>query len=123
MVDYLAHYAPVLNKAVEICNQLIAFFTSEQATKGDRLAKAALETENVRDGVLIRMTTPRYLAPDAFRSVTDFMAFYDNHATNDYGVSLPADKLAVRDRLLEAWIQEVVRPLVKLMNQVEEEVS
>ena len=123
MVDYLAHYAPVLNKAVEICTQLMAFFTSEQIAKDDRFAKAAVETENVRDGIVIRMTTPKYLAPDAFRGVADFMAFYDNHATNDYGVSLSADKLAVRDRLLEAWIREVVRPLVKLMNQVEEEVS
>ena len=119
MVNYLSYYAPVLNKAVEICNLLIEFFTHEESSKTDRFAKAASETETMRDGLLMRLAQPRYLAPAAFRSVVDFMAFYDNHATNDYGVALSAEKLAIRDHLLAAWIAEVVEPLVQLMNQAE----
>lgn len=121
MVDYLAHYTPVLNRAVEICNQLITFFKAEQTAANDRFAKAIAETETVRNGILERMATPKYLAPNQFNSVVGFMAFYDNHADNDYGVSLPADKFAIRDQLMIAWIKEVVEPLVKRMNQLEEQ--
>lgn len=121
MVNYLTHYAPVLNRAVEICNQLIAFFKTEQKAERDRFAQAIAETEGLRDGLLERIAAPKYLAPDAFGSsaVVRFMAFYDNHAWNDYGVSLPAEELAIRDRLLAAWIAEVVEPVVKLQNALE----
>ena len=47
------------------------------------------------------------------------MAFYDNHAWNEYGVALPPEKLTIRDRLLAAWISEVVEPIVKLQNDLE----
>ncbi len=121
MVDYLSYYAPVLNRAVDICNQLIAFFKAEQKTERDRFAQAASETETLRDSLLRRMASPKYLTPEQFDSsnITGFMAFYDNHAWNNYGVSLPADKLAIRDQLLAAWIAEVVEPVVKLQNELE----
>jgi hypothetical protein len=111
----------VLNRAVEICNELITLFTDKHQQENVRLVAAAAEARKVRDGILRRMSNPSYLAPDAFNSVAGFMAFYDNHATNDYGASLPADKMAVRDRLLAAWIAEVVEPLVQLMNHAEEQ--
>lgn len=123
MVDYLKYYAPILTRAVEICTQLIAFFKNQQTSESDRFAKAASEAKTERDGILERMAAPKYLAPDEFDSsnVNGFMAFYDNHATNDYGVSLSADKLAVRDQLMAAWIQEVVEPLVRGMNELEKQ--
>ncbi len=120
MADYLTYYSPVLNGAVEICNDLVALFNSKCQSESARLMDATAEVSKVRDGILRRMSKPNYLAPDAFNSVAGFMAFYDNHATNDYGGSLPIGKLAVRDRLLAAWIAEVVEPLVQLMNQAEE---
>ena len=125
MVDYLNYYAPVLNRAVEICNQLMAFFKSEQVEKTDRFAKAAAETKSTRDGILERLQEPKYLAPKLFHSsdITGFMAFYDNHATNDYGVSLSVEKLSTRNQLLAAWITDVVEPLARLMNQLKEKVS
>lgn len=125
MVDYLKHYAPVLAKAVEICDRLIIFFKNEQTSERDRFAGAASAAKSERNGILERMASPKYLAPTEFDSsnISGFMAFYDNHATNDYGVSLSADKLAIRDQLLEAWITDVVEPLVQLMNQVEEHVA
>ena len=119
MVDYLAYYLPVLNRAVEICNELIAVFTDEHYQETTRLVAAAAEARKVRDGILRRISSPSHLAPDSFNSVTGFMAFYDNHATNDYGVALSPEKLAIRDHLLAAWIAEVVEPLVQLMNQAE----
>lgn len=121
MVDYFTYYAPVLNRAVDICNQLIAFFKAKQQAERDRFAQAASETETLRDSLLRRMAAPKYLTPEQFDSsnVTGFMAFYDNHAWNDYGVSLPAEELAIRDRLLTAWIAEVVEPVVKLQNALE----
>ena len=123
MVNYLTYYAPVLTRAVEICNQLIAFFRAEQGAEEDRFDRAASEAESLRDGLLERMASPKYLSPSAFGSsaMVAFMAFYDNHAWNDYGVSLAADKVALRDQLLAAWIAEVVEPLVQLQNQLEEQ--
>ena len=128
MVDYLAYYSPVLLRAIEVCDGLINFFSAQKVSENNskcqsesaRLMDATAEVSKVRDGILRRMSKPNYLAPDAFNSVAGFMAFYDNHATNDYGGSLPIEKLAVRDRLLAAWIAEVVEPLVQLMNQAEE---
>ena len=121
MVDYLAYYLPVLNRAAEICNDLIAIFTHEHYQETARLVAAAAEARKVRDGILRRISSPSHLAPDSFNSVAGFMAFYDNHATNDYGVALSTEKLAIRDHLLSAWIAEVVEPLVQLMNQAEEQ--
>lgn len=122
MVDYLKYYAPVLTRAVEICNQIITFFNKHQISKDDRFGKAELETITVRNGILGRMKNPKYLSINAFNDsiLSGFVAFYDNHATNDYGVSLPADELAIRDQLMTAWIKEVVEPLTQLMNELEE---
>ena len=121
MVDYLAHYSPVLLRAVEICNELITFFSAQKASETDRFAQATAEAKTERNGILERLASPKYLAPVAFgdSTITGFMAFYDNHATNDYGVALSAEKLAIRDHLLAAWIADVVEPLVQLMNQAE----
>ena len=123
MVDYLTYYSPVLSRAVAICNELVTFFTAEQSSASDRFAQAATETRTFRNGLLQRMETPKYLAPVAFgdSTITGFMAFYDNHATNDYGVALSPEKLAIRDHLLAAWIADVVEPLVQLMNQAEKQ--
>ena len=121
MVNYRNYYSPVLTRAVEICDHLIAFFKTEQMLEKGRFSSAIAETETVRRGILERLATPKYLKPSEFSSVVGFMAFYDNHATNNYGVSLPAEKLAYRDQLMTAWINEVVEPLIKLMNQLEEE--
>jgi hypothetical protein len=122
MVDYLAYYSPVLLRAIEVCDGLINFFSAHKVSENDRFAQAASETKTERNGILERLSSPKYLTLSEFDSsnINGFMAFYDNHATNDYGGSLPIEKLAVRDRLLAAWIAEVVEPLVQLMNQAEE---
>lgn len=125
MVDYLSYYAPTLTRAVEICNGLISLFRAAQGGDKDRLAQAAAETETLRDGLLYRMKQPQYLSPDEFDSsnVSGFMAFYDNQVTNNYGGALPADKLALRNDLLAAWLHEVVEPVVKLQNRLKEMVA
>ena len=122
MVDYAKYYSPVLVKAVIICNNLIELLATIEDHDNKRIVSAIAGAERVRNDIEERMASGKYLSPTSFGSsnINGFMAFYDNNAGNDYGEALTKDNLIIRDQLLSEWIKQVVEPLIKLMNQLEE---